>query len=137
VADTITCKEGDVPVADKLSFIGWLFAAVLVSGLAMRVAGKALNAVLAIAHKLLALLCLILLFRAAGTLWAFHAPPLLLPSAIAAFAVAFLASFATGVAESIPSCAGALWLNLHRAAAAIAAIACVVAGRLIATASRT
>jgi len=120
---------------DKLSVIGWLFAAILVSGLGMILAGRFLHMPLLIAHKLLAVACLILLLRVAGVLRAFAAPPAL-PAVIVVFAVAYLASFATGAVESIPAAAGSLWLNLHRVAAAVAAIAFAIAARLIATSAR-
>ncbi len=121
---------------EKLVHIAWLFGAILVAGLLMAVAGKALQVPFAIVHKLLALVCLFLLIRAAGLLCGLHAPPAL-PVAIAVFAAAFLAAFATGVVESIPACAGALWLNLHRVAATVAAIACAIAARFIVLASRS
>ena len=120
---------------DKLTVIGWFFAAILVTGLGMAFAGRSLHGLLAVLHKLLAVVCLILLVRAAGVLRSFHVPPAL-PLAIAVFAAAFVASFATGVVQSIPACAGPLWLNLHRALAAIASIACVAAARLLILASR-
>jgi hypothetical protein len=121
---------------DKLGVIGWLFVAILVSGLCMIFAGKFLHAPLAIVHKLLAVLCIVLLLRSAGALRVLRAPPAL-PTAIVVFAVAYIASFVTGVVQSIPACANSLWLNLHRIAAATAAIACAVAARLVAMAVRT
>ena len=119
----------------KLTAIAWLFGTTLVSGLLMAFAGKSLQAPLAVIHKILALVGLFLLIRAVGRLGGIHEPPAL-PAAIAVFAAAFFVSFATGVIESIPACAGALWLNLHRVAAAVAAIACAVAARFIVLASR-
>ena len=121
---------------DKLRFIVWFFVAILVSGLCMIFAGKVLHAPLALVHKLLALLCLVLLLRNVGALRAFEAPQAL-PITIIVFAVAFLAAFATGVVQSIPASASSLWLNLHRFAAATATIACAVAARLIVLALRT
>lgn len=121
---------------EKLRVIVWLFVAILVSGLCMMFAGKVLHAPLALVHKLLAVLCLVVLLRNVGALRAFEAPPAL-PAAIIVFAVAFLAAFVTGVVQSIPACASSLWLNLHRFASATAAIACAVAARLIAMAVRT
>ena len=120
---------------EKLTPIAWLFGATLVAGLLMALAGKSLQVPLAVIHKILALVCLFLLIRAVGRLGGIHEPPALL-AAIAVFAAAFLVSFATGIVESIPACAGALWLNLHRVAAAVAAIACAIAARLIALAAR-
>lgn len=120
---------------DKLSVIGWLVAAIVVSGLCLGFAGRALGAPLAIIHKLLALVCLVLLVRVAGTLRSFQAPPVL-PSAMIVFAIAYLMAFVTGVVQSIPACASALWLNLHRVATGIAVIACVVAARFIVLALR-
>jgi hypothetical protein len=120
---------------DKLTPVAWLFGATLVSGLLMALAGKSLQVPLAVIHKILALVGLFLLIRAIGRPGAIHLPPAL-PAAIAAFAAAFLVSFATGVLESIPACAGALWLNLHRVAAAVAIIACALAARLIVLAAR-
>jgi hypothetical protein len=121
-------------VVDKLRFIGWFFLAIIVSGLCMSFAGKFLHGPLSIVHKLLALICLILLVRSAGALRAF-ATPTALPVAIAVFAAAFLTAFVTGVVQSIPSSAGPLWLNVHRVAAAVAAVACIIAARFIATAA--
>ena len=120
---------------DKLTPVAWLFGATLVSGLLMVLAGKSLQVPLAVIHKILALVGLFLLIRAIDRPGAIHLAPAL-PAAIAVFAAAFLVSFATGVLESIPACAGALWLNLHRVAAAVAAIACAVAARLIVLAAR-
>ena len=120
---------------DKLTPVAWLFGATLVSGLLMVLAGKSLQVPLAVIHKILALVGLFLLIRAIDRPGAIHLAPAL-PAAIAAFAAAFLVSFATGVLESIPACAGTLWLNLHRVAAAVAAIACAVAARLIVLAAR-
>ena len=119
---------------DKLRVIGWIFVAILLSGLCMGFAGKFLHLPLALVHKLLAVLCVVLLVRNAGTLRAFEAPPVL-PAALAVFAVAYLAAFVTGAVQSIPASASSLWLNLHRIAAA-AAIACAVAARFIAMAVR-
>lgn len=121
--------------AEKLTPIAWLFGAILVSGLLMAFAAKPLQGPLAVAHKILALACLVLLVRAAGLLWGLRVPPML-PAAIAAFAAAFLACFAAGIVESIPACAGALWLNLHRLAAVCAALACALAARLMVLAAR-
>jgi hypothetical protein len=118
-------------IVDKLRIIAWIFAAILVSGLYMILAGKVPHAPLAIVHKLLALLCLVLLLRSAGALRAFAAPPAL-TAAILVFAVAYLAAFATGVIQSIPACASSVWLNMHRITAAAAAVACAVSARLIA-----
>jgi|HubBroStandDraft_1064217.scaffolds.fasta_scaffold55437_1 hypothetical protein len=118
--------------ADRITLIGGLFGGVLVTGICMIFAGRSMQGPLAVAHKLLAVICLILLLRSVGALRAFHAPPAL-PIAIAVFAVAFLAAFATGIVQSIPASAGLLWLNLHRFSSAIAAIACAVAARFVAT----
>jgi hypothetical protein len=123
-------------VVDKVRIIAWLFVAILVSGLSMIFAGKVLHAPLALVHKLLAVLCLIVLLRNTGALRSFEAPPAL-PAAIIVFAVAFVAAFATGVVQSIPASASSLWINLHRIASATAAIACAVAARLIAISART
>jgi len=120
----------------KLVVIGWVFVAILVSGLCMSFAGRFLHVPLAILHKLLAVLCIVLLLRIAGVLRGFQAPPAL-PAAIVIFAVAYLASFATGAVQSIPACASSLLLNLHRVAAAVATIACAVAARLIVLAIRS
>ena len=82
----------------------------------------------------LLIVCLVLvLLRIAGALQLFASPPVL-RAAIIAFGVTFLAAFVTGVVQSIPACAGPLWLNLHRAAAALAAITCAVAARFVAAA---
>ena len=121
---------------DKLRVIGWIFVAILLSGFCMGFAGKSLQLPLALVHKLLAVLCVVLLLRNAGTLRAFEAPPVL-PAALAVFAVAYLAAFVTGAVQSIPASASSLWLNLHRIAAAAAAIACALAARFIAMAVRT
>jgi hypothetical protein len=128
-------KEIASQAVNKLGVIGWVFVAILVSGLCMIFAGKFLHGPLALVHKLLAVFCLVWLLRSAGALHAFAAPPAL-PAAIIVFAIAFLAAFVTGVVQSIPACASSLWLNLHRVAAAIAAIACGVTARLIAMAVR-
>jgi hypothetical protein len=120
---------------EKLTAIAWLFGTTLVAGLLMAVAGKSLQAPLAVIHKILALVCLFLLLRAVVRAGGIHEPPAF-PAAIVVFAAAFLLSFATGVMESIPACAGALWLNLHRVAAAVATIACAVAVRFIAVSAR-
>ncbi len=121
---------------ERLRVIVWFFVAILVSGLCMIFAGKALQVPLALVHKLLAVLCLVLLVRNVGALRAFTTQPAL-QAAIIVFALAFLGAFAAGVIQSIPACAGSVWLNLHRVAAATAAIACVVAARLAAVAART
>jgi hypothetical protein len=121
---------------DKLRVIVWLFVTILVSGLCMIFAGKVLHVPLALVHKLLAVLCLVMLLRNTGALQAFEAPPAL-PVALVVFAVAYLAAFVTGAVQSIPACASSLWLNLHRIASAIAAIGCAVAAHLIAMAVRT
>jgi hypothetical protein len=122
-------------VLDKLRIIGWLFVGILASGLCMIFADKVLHVPLAVVHKLLAVVCLVVLLRYAGALRAFEAPPAL-PTAIIVFAVAFLAAFATGIVQSIPACTSSFWLNLHRIAAATAAIACAIAARFIVTAVR-
>ena len=122
-------------VLEKLTPIAWLFGTTLVAGLLMAFAGKSLQVPLAVIHKILALVCLFLLIRAVGRPGGIHGPPAL-PAAIAVFAAAFLVSFVTGIIESIPACAGALWLNLHRVAAAVGAIACAVAAIACAVAAR-
>jgi hypothetical protein len=121
--------------AGRLSVIGWFFVAILVSGVSMSFAGKALHAPLTVAHKLLALVCFVLLLRSAGVLRSFQPPGLL--AARVVFALAFLSSFATGIVQSIPASASSVWLNLHRVAATVAAIACAVAARLMATAAHS
>jgi len=133
----MTCKEREVPVAlSKLGVIVWLFIAVLVSGFSEALAGRLLHMPLAILHKILAVLCLILLFRIPGTIRAFQGPPVLTAMAVI-FGFAYLAAFFTGAVQSIPACASSLWLNLHRVAAGIAVIACAVAARFIAMAVRS
>ena len=122
-------------VVERVLPIAWLFGATFVAGLLMALASKSLQAPLALIHKILALVCLFLLIRAVVRPGGMHQPPAL-PPATAVFAAAFLMSFATGVVESIPDCAGTLWLNLHRVAAAIAAVACAVAVGFIALAAR-
>jgi hypothetical protein len=135
--EMMPCNKGGVSMAAaKLVVIGWLFVAILVSGLWMGIAGKILHVPFSIAHKLLALLCLVLLVRVPGALRVFQAPPVL-PAAIVAFACAYLAAFVTGVVKSVPACASFLWLNLHRVAAGIAVLACAVAARFIAMAVRS
>ena len=117
--------------ADKPVVIGWVFAAIVVSGLSTIFAGKWLQVSLALIHKLLAVLCLVLLLCIGSGLRAFDTQPALRGATII-FAVAYLAAFASGVVQSIPAFASSLWLNLHRVAAVIATIACVAASRLIA-----
>jgi hypothetical protein len=121
---------------EKMRIIGALFVAILASGLCMIFAGKVLHMPLAIVHKLLSVLCLVLLLRNAGTLRAFQAPAAL-PVWIIVFAVAFLAAFVSGAVQSIPACANAFWLNLHRVTSAVAAIGCAMTARLITMAIRT
>jgi hypothetical protein len=116
----------------KLGVIGWLFIAILVSGLCRIAAGKSLQAPLGLVHKALALVCLILLIRTAGSFRTFEVPAL--RAAIVVFAVAYLAAFTTGIVQSIPASASSVWLNLHRITGGVAAIACAVAARVIATA---
>jgi hypothetical protein len=118
---------------EKLTFIGAIFVGLLVTGLCMIFAGRVLHAPLAVAHKLLALLCLVLLIRSEGALRSFHAPPIL-SVALIVFSIAFLAAFSSGVVQSIPACASALWLNLHRISSAVAVLACATAARFIAAA---
>ena len=121
---------------DKLRVIGWLFVAILLSGVCMGLSGKFLQLPLAFVHKLLTVICLFLLLRHVGTLRALAAPPVL-RTAIVVFAIAYLAAFVSGAVQSIPACASSLWLNLHRVAAGTAAIACAVGARLIALPIRT
>lgn len=121
---------------DKLRVVVWIFAAILVSGLCMIFASRVVQVPLSVVHKLLAVLFLILLVRNAGVLRAPEATPALL-AALSVFAVACLAAFGTGVVQSIPACASVLWLNLHRVAAAIAAVACFLAARLVSAAGHT
>ena len=101
----------------------------------MGAGGRSLLVPMAAVHKIAAVFCLILLVRNAGTLRSFHAPAVL-PAAIAVFAAAYIACLVTGVFQSIPATASSLWLNLHRAAAAIATAGCAVAGGLIAMSVR-
>jgi len=61
---------------DKLVAIGWVFAAILVSGLSMIFAGKLLHVSLALIHKLLAVICLVLLPRIGNLLRPFTQHPL-------------------------------------------------------------
>lgn len=117
---------------DRLGMIGWLFVAILVSGLCKSFAGKFLHGPLDLAHKLLALFCLFLLLRV--TVRVSRGSPVL-PVAFVVFVVAYLAAFVTGLVQSIPAAASSLWLNLHRFSSAIAAIACAVAARLVGTAA--
>jgi hypothetical protein len=115
---------------DKLGVIGWLVVAILISGLWAGFAGRFLHGPLAVVHKLLAVLVLVWLLRISGMLRALAASPGLRVT-IVVFALAYLAAFITGIVQSIPSCAGSLWLNLHRVGAATAAIACGIAARMI------
>lgn len=121
--------------ADKIRVVAWLFAALVVSGLCMIFAGKVLQAPLGVIHKLLAILCVVALLRNVGVFRALEGPPALF-AALAVFAVACGAAFATGIVQSIPACASSVWLNLHRVAAATAVVACVFAFRLMAMAVR-
>ena len=121
---------------NRFATIAWLLVAILVSGLWETVAGRHLYVPIAITHKLLAVLCLILLLRIPGTIRAIQAPPILAAMAVV-FGIAYLAAFVTGAVQSIPVCASSLWLNVHRAAAGIAVIASAVAARLIVMAVRS
>ncbi|MGP8250991.1 MAG: hypothetical protein ACLQHF_03090 [Terracidiphilus sp.] len=118
-------------VAQKLIVIGWLLLAVLASGLGMRWLGQPLSVAFSIVHKLAALL--ILIFIAIRIVPAFRGfagrPTLSIAAAI--FVLSVAAAFTTGVLESIPTQAGALWLNLHRISAVAAAIAAALAMRLL------
>ena len=116
----------------KLAVIGWLFLIALVSGLAMALAGKLFHAPLSIIHKLSAVLCFVfLLLRIVVAIRLFEPRPAILAT-IVVFAGAFIGAFVTGVVQSIPAQAGALWLNLHRAAVIVATIAFAAASRAIA-----
>jgi hypothetical protein len=117
----------------KLGVIVWLLIAILVSGFCEAFAGRILQMPLAIVHKLLAVLCLILLLRIPGTVRALQAPPVTAMMVVLGFA--YLAAFVT--VQSIPACASSFWLNLHRVAAGISVIACAVAARCIAMAVRS
>ncbi|HUD57377.1 MAG TPA: hypothetical protein VMR02_19255 [Terracidiphilus sp.] len=119
----------------KLGVIVWLLIAILVSGFCEAFAGRILQMPLAIVHKLLAVLCLILLLRIPGTVRALQAPPV--TAMMVVFGFAYLAAFVTGAVQSIPACASSFWLNLHRVAAGISVIACAVAARCIAMAVRS
>lgn len=133
----MTCKEGEAPVAlNKLGVIAWLFIAILVSGFCEALAGRLLRMPLGVLHKLLAVLCLILLLRIPGAIRANQVPPVL-TAMMVTFGFAYLAAFVTGAVQSIPACASSLWLNLHRVAAGIAAIACAVAACFIVMAVRS
>jgi hypothetical protein len=115
----------------KLAAIGWLVAIVLVTGFGVASSTKAIGFPCSLFHKLGAVVCLVLiLLRISGALNLFKSSPAI-PLAIWCFAAAFLAAFVTGVVHSLPIQAGPLWLNLHRITAALSAVACAVAARMI------
>jgi hypothetical protein len=116
----------------KLTVIGWLFFIALVTGVGTGFAGKPLQIPFSILHKLSAMVCLVfLVLRIAAAVRLFESRPLLI-AALAIFTLGFLAAFASGIVQSIPAQAGALWLNLHRASAIVATAACIAAWRLTA-----
>jgi hypothetical protein len=124
-----------VAVAQKLDVIGWLLLAVLASGLGVRL-GRPLAGPFTGVHKLASLLVLVFIairivpvFRAFASQHAFI-------DVAAVFVLSFVTAFTTGVLESIPSRAGALWLNLHRISAVATAIAAALAARLLFLAAR-
>ena len=96
-------------------------------------AGKSLEAPLSVVHKVVALVGVVLLFQAVGAARVWKAAPGL-PAAMVVFGVAYVVAFASGIVQSIPACAGTLWLSLHRVAAGVAVLACAVAARLMAVA---
>jgi hypothetical protein len=102
-------------VAQKLIVIVWLLLAALATGLAARWVGQPLSAPLSVAHKLAALMMLILIgVRIVPALRCFAGRPTLANLTVI-FVLSVLAAFTSGILESIPSQASALWLNLHRA----------------------
>ncbi len=114
----------------KLIAVGWLFLLALSSGIAMALFGKPLQAPVSVVHKLSAVACIVfLILRIGVAIRLFESRPTLLAT-IAMFVIAFLAAFVSGIVESIPAQASGLWLNLHRIAAIVAAIACAAAWRL-------
>jgi len=115
----------------KLIVIGWLFLLALISGVVMGLSGKTLQAPLSIVHKLSAVACMVfMVIRISAAIRLFEGRSALLVT-IVTFLVACSATLASGIVQSIPAHASPLWLNLHRFASAVAAIACAVAWRLI------
>ncbi len=117
--------------AQELSPIGWLLLAVLASGLGTRWLGHPLNAPVSVVHKLASLLMLIfIVIRIVPAIRSSAGRPVLSMVAVI-FVFSVVAAFITGVVESIPSQAGAVWLNLQRISAAATAIAAAIAVRLL------
>ncbi len=117
---------------EKLAAIGWLFLLALLSGVAMALFGKPLRAPLSVVHKLSALACMVFLILRIGAVIRLCESRPQLSATIAMLMIALLAALVSGIVEGIPAHANALWLNLHRAAAIVATIACAVAWRLAA-----
>jgi hypothetical protein len=115
----------------RLTVIVWLLVAALVSGVGLGFSGKPLQIPFSIVHKLSAIVCLVFLALRMGAALRMFTPRPPILAAMAIFAAAFLAAFVTGIVQSIPTQAGPLWLNLHRAAAIVATLACAAAWRLM------
>jgi hypothetical protein len=117
--------------AGKLTMIGWLMILSLISGFAMAFCGKPLHASFSVLHKLSAGAGLVfIVLHIATAIRLFVTRPAVL-AFVWVFVAAFLAAIVTGSIQSIPSQAGQLWLNLHRASWIIALIACGVVGRMM------
>jgi hypothetical protein len=117
--------------AGKLTMIGWLLILSFVSGFAMAFCGKPLHASFSILHKLSAVAGFVfIVLRITTAIRLFETRPAVL-AFVWIFVAAFFAAFVTGSIQSIPSQAGPLWLNLHRASWIIALIACGVVGRMM------
>jgi len=115
----------------KLIFVGWILLLTVVSGLGAGLPVKPLHGLFSVVHKLCALVCLVVvLLRITGVVRHFESRPAIV-AAIAVFAVGFVAAFVSGVIQSIPTQASALWLNSHRISATVAFVACVIAWRLM------
>jgi hypothetical protein len=111
--------------------IGWLLLGVLASGLGSRWMGQPLSAPFSIVHKLASLLLLIFIGIRIVPAFRDFADQRTLCIVAAMFVLSVAAAFTTGILESIPSQAGAAWLNLHRIFAGAATIASAIAARLL------
>jgi uncharacterized membrane protein len=120
----------------RLALIGWLVLIALVTGFGAASSIKPIQIPFSILHKLSAIVCLVLIsLRISGALGLFKSQPTITLT-IWIFVAAFLAACVTGVVHSLPAQGGPLWLNLHRVAASVSAIACGVAARLIVVSAR-
>ncbi|MGB8261306.1 MAG: hypothetical protein WCE75_13185 [Terracidiphilus sp.] len=118
-------------LSHKLVMAGVLFAAALGTGFWLGAAGTVAHALLMGTHKLLSLAAVVFVVMLAVHALRTGATGPLNIAALIVLLLSAVALIASGSVLTVPKLSGASWLNLHRVASVLGALALAVTARLL------